>query len=172
MATVGHIRDDNDPEVATTCHTVSALNFSKKWTKRASMAKKQRTDAERRLRQCERLSHLLRTLHLIMGKGRWDADGLAEELECSRRTVYRLLQTLSMAGVPWFFDKTCRAYRVRPGFRFPEIEMPQRPSGGDASRFPNDLKPMLDQLIQEGQAFAATLDNFLKALQQSAFSDS
>jgi predicted DNA-binding transcriptional regulator YafY len=84
------------------------------------MAKKQpqpqsRTDAERRVRQCERLGRLLRTLQLIMGKGRWDAIGLAEELECSRRTVYRLLQTLSMAGVPWYFDESCRAYRVRPG---------------------------------------------------------
>lgn len=107
-----------------------------------------------------------------MGKGRWDADGLAEELECSRRTVYRLLQTLSMAGVPWFFDKSCRAYRVRPGFKFPEIEKTRQTSGDDASRSPSNLKPMLDQLIQDGQVFAATLDNFLKALRQSAVSDS
>lgn len=83
--------------------------------------KKQRSDADRRIRQCERLGRLLRMLHLIMGKGRWDATTLAEELGCSRRTVYRLLQTLSMAGVPWYFDESTRCYRVRAGYRFAAI---------------------------------------------------
>lgn len=130
------------------------------------MAKKQRTDAERRIRQCERLGHLLRTLHLIMGKGRWDAAGLAEELECSRRTVYRLLQTLSMAGVPWYFDKSCRAYRVRPGFKFPVIEptaKTEAPLAGTSS----ELTPLVEKLISDGETFAATLQQFLDALRQS-----
>lgn len=166
MATVGHIRDDNDPEVATTCPTVSVLNFSKKWTKRASMAKKQRTDAERRLRQCERLSHLLRTLHLIMGKGRWDADGLAEELECSRRTVYRLLQTLSMAGVPWFFDKSCRAYRVRPGFRFPVLELTAPAANATLAITSAELVPIVEKLISDGEAFVKAIQQFMEALKQ------
>ncbi len=165
MATVGHIRDDNDPEVAATCPNVSVLNFSKKWTKRASMAKKQRTDAERRLRQCERLSHLLRTLHLIMGKGRWDADGLAEELECSRRTVYRLLQTLSMAGVPWFFDKSCRAYRVRPGFKFPVLE-PTSQIDAPVGITSGELEPIVEKLICDSEAFVGTLQKFLDSLKQ------
>ena len=78
-----------------------------------------RTDAERRIRQVERFSRLLRVLNCISGSGRWDAEALAKELECSRRTVHRLLQTLSMAGVPWYFDETTKAYKVRPGFRFP-----------------------------------------------------
>lgn len=130
------------------------------------MAKKQRTDAERRLRQCERLSHLLRTLHLIMGKGRWDADGLAEELECSRRTVYRLLQTLSMAGVPWFFDKSCRAYRVRPGFRFPVIE-PTAKTDAQPAVSSSELEPLVEKLISDGETFSATLQQFLDTLRQS-----
>lgn len=78
---------------------------------------KERTDAERRLRQCERLSRLLRVLHFISGPGRWDADALAKELECSRRTIHRCLQTLSLAGVPWYFDDGAKAYRIRAGFR-------------------------------------------------------
>jgi predicted DNA-binding transcriptional regulator YafY len=82
------------------------------------MAEK-RTDAERRIRQVERFSRLLRVLNCISGSGRWDAEALAKELECSRRTVHRLLQTLSLAGVPWYFDETTRAYRIRAGFRFP-----------------------------------------------------
>lgn len=130
------------------------------------MAKKQpqsRTDAERRVRQCERLGRLLRTLQLIMGKGRWDADGLAQELECSRRTVYRMLQTLSMAGVPWYFEESCRAYRVRPGFRFPVVE----PSGSSS---PESLSPKsrstIERLISDGEVVAATLEQFLKTLRE------
>ena len=60
---------------------------------------KQRTDSERRARQCERLARLLRVLHCILGPGRWDAESLANELECSTRTIHRLLQTLTVANV-------------------------------------------------------------------------
>lgn len=124
------------------------------------MAKKpQRTDADRRVRQCERLGRLLRVLQLIMGKGRWDADGLAEELECSRRTVYRLLQTLSMAGVPWYFDDSCRAYRVRPGFRFPELE-----TVGKSKIVTPALEPVVQKLIADGDAFLKSLQEFLEVL--------
>lgn len=130
------------------------------------MAKKQRTDAERRIRQCERLSHLLRTLNLIMGKGRWDADGLAEELECSRRTVYRLLQTLSMAGVPWYFDKSSRAYRVSPGFKIPVIE-PSTNRVTPLCGSTGELEPLVEKLISDGEVFAATLQQFLDTLRRS-----
>lgn len=84
-----------------------------------------------------------------MGKGRWDAGTLAEELECSRRTVYRLLQTLSLAGVPWYFDETARAYRVRPGFRFPDIEHALRASAcffATSNRSAND--PQSGSLVE------------------------
>ena len=84
------------------------------------MAEK-RTDAERRVRQVERFSRLLRVLNCISGSGRWDAVALAKELECSRRTIHRLLQTLSMAGVPWYFDEITKAYvqdRAARNWRF------------------------------------------------------
>ena len=127
------------------------------------MAKKQRTDAERRVNQCERLGRLLRTLRLIMGKGRWDADGLAEELECSRRTVYRLLQTLSMAGVPWYFDDTCRAYRVRPGYKFPAIEQAAKADISTPSPA-GELEPLIEKLLADGEAFATSLQTLLETL--------
>lgn len=128
------------------------------------MAKKQRTDADRRVRQCERLGRLLQMLHLIMGKGRWDAGTLAEELECSRRTVYRLLQTLSLAGVPWYFDETARCYRIRPGFKFPGLEQaahttPEVPVAAA------ELEPAVRKLISDLDAFAASLHGLLEALQ-------
>lgn len=125
--------------------------------------KKQRSDADRRVRQCERLGRLLRLLHLIMGKGRWDAGTLAEELECSRRTVYRLLQTLSMAGVPWYFEENLRAYRVREGFRFPILEQATRlklPS----VQATEELEPVVRRLIADGETFSESLREFLQAL--------
>jgi predicted DNA-binding transcriptional regulator YafY len=127
------------------------------------MAKKQRPDAERRVRQCERLGRLLRLLHLIMGKGRWDAGTLADELDCSRRTVYRLLQTLSLAGVPWYFDETTRCYRVRPGYRFPGLE--DMTTSGDASPEPAALAAAARQLRLDGERFLASLRDFCDTLE-------
>lgn len=125
--------------------------------------KPQRTDAQRRARQCERLGRLLRTLHLIAGKGRWDADGLAQELECSRRTVYRLLAALSSAGIPWYYDETIRSYRVRPGFRFPMIEGTTQPAKPNKI-VSQELEPLLDKFIADGEQFVTSLRKFLDAL--------
>ena len=56
---------------------------------------------------------------MIQGRGRYDIDDLARELECSTRTVFRDLNVLELAGVPWYHDESERCYRVRPDFRFP-----------------------------------------------------
>lgn len=92
------------------------------------MAKKKtirpaRRDAVRRLRQTDRLSRVLRVLQLIQGRGRWNAAGIAAELECSERTVFRDLQVLEMAGIPWVFDDGAQCYRVRPGWQFPVMNL-------------------------------------------------
>ena len=128
------------------------------------MAKKQRTDADRRVRQCERLGRLLQMLHLIMGKGGWDANTLAAELECSKRTVYRLLQTLSMAGVPWYFDEACRSYRVRPGYKFPFVEQAVK-SPMPIPETLRELEPLVEKLLSDGKAFACSLQLLLDSLQ-------
>lgn len=57
-----------------------------------------------------------------MGPGRWNAEALARELEVSPRTVHRIMATLSMANIPWYFCKDTECYRVRDGFRFPGLE--------------------------------------------------
>ena len=127
---------------------------------------RERSDAERRARQCARLANLMRTLHLISGRGRWDAKALAEELECSQRTVHRMLATLSMAGVPWHFDEKVRAYRVREGFRFPIIEnaTSEAPDSAKPEPDPDAIREMASQLLEQGEAFAESLDCFLTSL--------
>jgi len=124
-----------------------------------------RSDADRRVRQCERLARLMQTLHLISGKGRWDADALAEELGCSRRTVHRLLQTLSMAGVPWYFDEKVRAYRVRPGYKFELLDSSNATTDGSDTPDP-ELTRLSQELIEQGEAFSKTLSKFLRTLKR------
>lgn len=132
------------------------------------MAKKkpqnERSDADRRVRQCERLARLMQVLHLISGRGRWDAAALAEELECSTRTIHRLLQTLSMACVPWFFDEKIRAYRVRPGYKFPLLDSQSR-TAPEEQRSP-ELDEVVEKLLHDGEAFADSLNQLLNTLRQ------
>ncbi|MEZ5941157.1 MAG: HTH domain-containing protein [Planctomycetaceae bacterium] len=133
----------------------------------AKKAHKERSDADRRVRQCERLARLMQVLHLISGRGRWDAAALADELECSTRTIHRLLQTLSMAGVPWFFDEKLRAYRVRTGYKFPLLEehLQKAPVPND---LPDNLSVLAEKLIRSGNAFASALQEFLDVLKATA----
>jgi len=82
-----------------------------------------RSDADRRVRQADRIARVLRVLQLIQRPGRWDAELIASELECSIRTVYRDLAVLELAGVPWAFDKETSTYKVRPDFQFPVLHL-------------------------------------------------
>lgn len=81
------------------------------------------SDSDRRIKQAARFVRVLRLLQCMLGKSRWNAQGLATELECSERTVYRDLAVLELAGVPWFFDDAERCYRVREWFRFPVVNL-------------------------------------------------
>ncbi len=84
-------------------------------------SKRRRNDADRRARQNDRLARVLRVLQLIQGRGRWTARAIAKELDCSERTIYRDLQVLEVAGIPWYFDDHDQSYRVRPGWQFPSL---------------------------------------------------
>ena len=85
-----------------------------------------RPDRDRRLRQADRLGRILNVLRLIQGRGRWNAKAIASELEVTERTVYRDLQALEFAGVPWFYDAEEQSYRVRADYRLPGSQPDRR----------------------------------------------
>jgi predicted DNA-binding transcriptional regulator YafY len=140
------------------------------------MAKK-RTDAERRVRQSDRLARVLRLLQLIQGPGNWNAPSIARKLECSERTVYRDLQTLAAAGVPWFFDESSQSYRLREGYRghFSKVLPEQPPESGDGTQVlpPSDdptsiaalAKEAAQRLLVEAEGVVQALDRLSKAIE-------
>jgi predicted DNA-binding transcriptional regulator YafY len=96
-------------------------------------SKRRKPDSERRLRQADRLGRILRVLQLIQGRGKWDVKSIAQEIECSERTVYRDLVVLELAGVPWMFDKETASYRIRPDYQFPVLNLTDEELVGQAT---------------------------------------
>lgn len=64
------------------------------------------------------MARVLGVLSLIQSRGRWNAKVIADELGVSERTVYRDLEVLEFAGVPWYFDEAEFCYRLRSDIRF------------------------------------------------------
>lgn len=133
---------------------------------------KKRTDAERRVRQTDRLARVLRVLQMIGSPGQWTAETIAKELECSVRTVYRDLQTLASAGVPWFFDEYSQSYRVRDGYKglMPYLQPKRKEeaqahlSGDDARSIADLAKVTAQRLLTEAESVIQALDRLSKAI--------
>ncbi|GMU23745.1 MAG: hypothetical protein AMXMBFR13_38230 [Phycisphaerae bacterium] len=70
-----------------------------------------------------RLHRLLRILTLIQSGPSWDARRLAERCGTALRTIYRDLNMLEAAGVPFYFDKASGGYRIRGEFFMPPVEL-------------------------------------------------
>jgi len=103
-----------------------------------------RPDRDRRVRQSERIARVLGVLNLIQSRGRWNAKAIAEELECSERTVYRDLEVLEFSGVPWYLDESAQCYRVRPDYRFPTLMLTDEEVLGQAVATAISKAPGLD----------------------------
>ena len=101
----------------------------KKATKATSKAdgpnpnKRDRPDRDRRVRQADRLARVLRVLDLVQSRGRWTTKAIADEIECSERTVYRDLDVLKFAGIPYYREGDDQFIRVRSDFRFPVMAL-------------------------------------------------
>ncbi len=101
-----------------------------------------RPDQDRRVNQAMRLARVLKILELIQSRGRWTTKDLAEELECSERTVYRLLDVLKYAGVPFYREGPF--VRVRSDYRFPVIPLTEEEALGQALATALTRTPGLD----------------------------
>ena len=55
---------------------------------------------------------LFRIVVLLQGNRSYSANELAEELQVSRRTIFRDLNSLEMARVPYYYDAESRGYRI------------------------------------------------------------
>ena len=84
---------------------------------------RKRPEEDRRARQAARLANVIRLQELLLGRGKWNVKSLAAELECSEKTVHRHLNVLEMAGIPYYYDVHEKCYRLRPGFKFPVINL-------------------------------------------------
>ena len=97
------------------------------------MPSKRVPDGDRRARQAGRLASVLKILELIQSRGRYGVKELSAELEVSERTVYRYLSVLQLAGVPYFHDQDTKSIQVRPGFRFPTLNLTDEEVIGQAT---------------------------------------
>jgi len=123
--------------------------------------KPNRQDCERRARQSARLGRLLRLLILLSGRGRWNIESLADELECSSRTVYRLLDALTACGVPWYLDRNLESYKVRDGFKLGRLTEQPKKTNPESAKF----TALSDELLQNGKKFKESLDAFLRCVE-------
>ena len=101
-----------------------------------------------------------------------DSRDHRKELECSVRTVYRDLQTLASAGVPWFFDEYSQSYRVRDGYKglMPYLQPKRKEeaqahlSGDDARSIADLAKVTAQRLLTEAESVIQALDRLSKAI--------
>ncbi len=70
-----------------------------------------------------RVYRLLKLITLLRSGRSYDPDGLARELEVSRRTLFRGLKLLEHAGVPYQFDRKANQYAIRETFFLPALHL-------------------------------------------------
>lgn len=70
-----------------------------------------------------RVHRLLKIISLIQTQAGWTAQRLASECGTSTRTLYRDLNALESAGVPYLHDGTASGYHMRSDFFMPPVNL-------------------------------------------------
>jgi len=70
-----------------------------------------------------RIYRLLKLITLLQQRRSYTATELAQELEVSKRTVFRDLNVLEMAQIPYFFDPDNGGYRISGDFFLPPVNL-------------------------------------------------
>ncbi len=70
-----------------------------------------------------RLHRILKIISLIQGQSGWNAKTLAAECGVTQRTIYRDMEMLEGAGIPYFYDPEAKSYRIRRDFFMKPVEL-------------------------------------------------
>jgi proteasome accessory factor B len=70
-----------------------------------------------------RLHRVLKIITLLQTRRHWGPEELAQELDVSRRTVYRDLNMLELAGIPFYFDRAKGSYSIHETYWLPPINL-------------------------------------------------
>lgn len=70
-----------------------------------------------------RVHRLLRIMTLIQNQDGWDAKALARECKVGERTIFRDMEMLEGAGIPYYFDQDRRGFRIRRDFFMQPIQL-------------------------------------------------
>ncbi len=70
-----------------------------------------------------RVYRLLRLVTILQSGRSYTADQLADELQVSRRTVFRDLNMLELAHIPYYFDKDKGGYGISKHFFLPPVNL-------------------------------------------------
>ncbi len=68
-----------------------------------------------------RISRILRLISLLRSRRYYTANELADKLEVSKRTVYRDLNVLEQAGIPYYYDADTGGYHILDSFFLPPV---------------------------------------------------
>lgn len=70
-----------------------------------------------------RVYRLLRLVTMLQGRRSYTVNELAEELQVSRRTVFRDMNMLEMAHIPYYYDPDTKGYRISRHFFLPPLNL-------------------------------------------------
>ena len=70
-----------------------------------------------------RIYRLLRELTLLQSGRSYTAAQLAEELQVSKRTIFRDLNAMEMARIPYYYDPGSKGYRISKHFFLPPVNL-------------------------------------------------
>jgi predicted DNA-binding transcriptional regulator YafY len=103
----------------------------------------------------ERIERLLKLIQIMQSGRSYDVDTLADEAGVSRRTVFRDLNLLTQAGIPFVYDRANQRYRIEQSVVLPPLSL----TLGEALAYLLAVRHALDSpaLPQRQQAAAAAL---------------
>jgi proteasome accessory factor B len=70
-----------------------------------------------------RIYRLLRLVNLLQGGRTMTANELADDLQVSRRTIFRDLNALELAHIPYYYDAVSKGYRISQTFFLPPVNL-------------------------------------------------